>query len=1229
MNRTSFVIAAALGVLVATASFVRAEDEMQGHRFGEWPAISAVIAHEQQKNLDLGDKDFLIEIWFKPLPVLKYKGNGPNILVSKKCADALPGYTLAYQGENVTLTLCDKARELQTDLGYSANAGLKEGQWCYLAVACGRKDKQLTFYKDGKVLRTFRDVTLGDLSNKDTFNISYFENGGNTQAHCEISQVRLWRFAEGLPAGVATAIGAHAAKPDAVTEAPKCDSSRWVFTGDEKATEAKDLGNNGNTLLYAPLGIKDAFKLLPIPDKTTGATRYVDRRSPAADDKGEGTKDKPFKTIRAGLRATGPGDLLHICAGEYRETITPRAGENGRPVTIEGEEGAIIRATDPITGWQAAGDGVWRLTGWKGHYLPPGNPKERDERSNPGHLLFVDGYPLDYVKTLAELVPGTWNVQPALGYGPKTITICPLPGVDPARTSVEITSRPAATMTKFSRIRNLRFIGGTVGLRGIGNVLENCTLEWEPYCTLGIYGQYHTVRGNTIRWGGDCGVAGSAYALVFENNLLEYNAWRNFYASWGGGAIKFIPSNCDHVMRNNEFRFNQIAAIWYDSNNQGNLIEGNKVHDNATGGFFDEFCFGNTVQYNLFYNNVGAGLAIANTAEDRVYRNITYNSGGGLFFRYGPKVRNTPEGYESAKAEFGGKFDVRRYQGIIPYERLKKYRDALDRYTWQYPEGSINGANQIVENVFMNNTAWGGLEVNQPNNFANRKTVDPDQVSTFEGNIYWNDRGEKIFNDGTYCTRNWTFKEWQELSGQDKDGRWMDPLENPDKMPQWFRERFPFKKGDFRPLDKTTEDFIPNVKGGVPRTVLLSRLLRAKRIEKLSFADPMLFGLSFDSEGRKCLALWTRSAGMREFVVAGADNVTLENRFLQHKALAVDGGRMGLYVGEDPITLIGLETIRDDRSVLLEAPQWTEPGKPVKATVTLENMDNAEKAYDLKVTAGPRWKVSGGEVKRTLKAGEKAQVAIELTPAQEIWQGSFQLQVAGTAGGKAVSQSKHFGVGSLLVLKHVLRTPRVGQDAAWEVGGVNGVAQTKDQVVQGQENWKGSGDLSAKAYLTWRADRELFMAIDVTDDMLVTNHRDDAAARSDSVELIVDVRAPWKQFMKEYTPGVLRIVFVPGDDKNKATFKYLTTTFGDIVACGSRRTAKGYRIEADLHFHGGEVEDPGWVAGRAVRIGILVRDADDAAGKNVKTMGVWRTAADATEDCTSLTTFVTEKPEGK
>ena len=85
-------------------------------------------------------------------------------------------------------------------------------------------------------------------------------------------------------------------------------------------------------------------------------------------------------------------------------------------MTIEGEPGAVICGSDPIGPWQPAGEGLWQVADWTGTYAGPDDVNERDERANPTHLLFVDDYPLDYVKTKAELVPGTWHLEPLLGW---------------------------------------------------------------------------------------------------------------------------------------------------------------------------------------------------------------------------------------------------------------------------------------------------------------------------------------------------------------------------------------------------------------------------------------------------------------------------------------------------------------------------------------------------------------------------------------------------------------------------------------------------------------------------------------------------------------------------------------------------------------------------------------------------------------------------------------------
>jgi hypothetical protein len=1216
-----FLWLAALSVMSGTAQAA----EQPGHRFGEWPAISAVIAQEHQKNLNLDDKDFLIEIWFKPLATFKAKG-GPNVLISKKCADTLPGYSLSYLGDTITLALCDHRMELDDDASYHAHAGLKEGKWCYFAAAYCHRAEKLVLFVDGKRVQEFKHVKLGDLSNKDPFNIGYYENVGNTSPHCDIRQASVWKVADGLPENIAALIAAHHQQPDMPSESLTnvANFSRWVFG--PRNDDIADLGNNGNTLCYTPWHYKDASPIKPFPAQPTGTTYYVDSAAAA---EGDGSKDSPFRTIKRGAKVAGPGDVLHVCRGTYRESIFLRAGENGKPVTIEGEPGSVVCGSDPIGPWQPAGEGLWQVARWTGRYDGPSDVNERDERSNPTHLLFVDDYPLDYVKSKAELVPGTWHLEPLLGGGPKTVTICPLPGVDPTKVPVEITNRHGLTTSKFNLVRGLYFLRAPMGVRGMGNVIEDNTIAWAPFCTLGIYGQYHVIRGNRILWGGNSGVGGSSYGLRFEHNLLSYNGWRDFDGGWHGGAVKLIPANADHVMRHNEVCYNCLAGVWYDTNNQGNLLEWNHCHDNATIGLFDEFCFGNTFQYNLIYNNVGMGLGICNTSEDTAYRNIFYNNdGSGLFFRWdAPHKRNSPAEYQRQKAESGSKLDVRRYQGLIPYEREKRFRDFVEKYTWWYPEGTIVAQSKIFENVMFNDYGWGGVEVNQPVYYGKGVKIDAERVNTFDRNIYWNPFSTKIFTNGRYCMPELDLAQWQKLSGQDAHSQWLDPLEHPEQMPQWFQKRFPFKKGDMRPIHDIITNYIATAKNGVAKTILMARLIRSKRIEPVKFTDPMLFGLSFDAEGKRCVGIWSRGAAVRDFLVGSAARVTVENKFKVRKELEPVGGRLSLFVSEDPLTLVGFdEELREDRSVLIEVPQWTEPKKPVVAKILLQNIEQPDKDFDLQLSAGPGWKVSPQSIKRFLKAGEKADVAVTLRPVEEIRQGAFPLRVAGTAGGAKVDQAKYFGVGFSLLLKHVEHTPRLdGSFLPWSGMPPSGVADTHEQVVAGADRWNGPDDLSAKVWLAWAQDRELYFAVDVTDDALVTKHRDDNPTQSDSVELFVDVRSPWKQYMKSYSPGVFKIIFVPADEKTKASFRYDGPPFGAVTRVTSKKTAKGYRLEADIHFHTGQVEDPGWVAKRPVRIGVLVYDSDNPAGKRKSTLGLWRTAADVGQDCTSMTTFVTEK----
>ena len=111
-------------------------------------------------------------------------------MLSKKGGQALAGYDLSYYDDgSVTLTLCDKPSELKAEGAFTAHDAVKKDSWTYLAVAASHKEKKVTFYVGGKKVRERGGFDLGDISNRDNFNIAYNEYVANGQGHCLISQV--------------------------------------------------------------------------------------------------------------------------------------------------------------------------------------------------------------------------------------------------------------------------------------------------------------------------------------------------------------------------------------------------------------------------------------------------------------------------------------------------------------------------------------------------------------------------------------------------------------------------------------------------------------------------------------------------------------------------------------------------------------------------------------------------------------------------------------------------------------------------------------------------------------------------------------------------------------------------------------------------------------------------------------------------------------------------------
>ena len=95
------------------------------------------------------------------------------------------------------------------------------------------------------------------------------------------------------------------------------------------------------------------------------------------------------------------------------------------------------------------------------------------------------------------------------------------------------------------------------------------------------------------------------------------------------------------------------------------------------------------------------------------------------------------------------------------------------------------------------------------------------------------------------------------------------------------------------------------------------------------------------------------------------------------------------------------------------------------------------------------------------------------------------------------------------------------------------------------------------------------------------------------------------------------------DDSKEPTVEFIGARSRTRKTVVTKRTAKGYNVAVRLRFR--NMDEPGWVPGREIRVGALVNDCDDPAAGRKAVLGLWRTALDADKSCVSLTRFTLQK----
>ncbi len=169
-------------------------------------------------------------------------------------------------------------------------------------------------------------------------------------------------------------------------------------------------------------------------------------------------------------------------------------------------------------------------------------------------------------------------------------------------------------------IRNLRR-----GIQASGAAAERWTIEYNevgPNYSGIVFPSHSNIRHNYIHHNAFSGyMASAAHDSVIENNEFAYNGWEQKVG---------LSSNV--TFRNNFFHHNAGGGIWYDSNNTGALVEGNRIEDNGWIGIFYEISSDAIIRNNILRRNGEAGVFLGTSKNVQIYNNTFENNFRGITY---------------------------------------------------------------------------------------------------------------------------------------------------------------------------------------------------------------------------------------------------------------------------------------------------------------------------------------------------------------------------------------------------------------------------------------------------------------------------------------------------------------------------------------------------------------------------------------------------------------------
>lgn len=404
--------------------------------------------------------------------------------------------------------------------------------------------------------------------------------------------------------------------------------------------------------------------LLVLASAAPAATYHVAQQHPRAGNDTAGTLEAPWKTIGKAAAQVGPGDVVIIHSGAYRERVLAKAsGTATAPIRFEAAAGehVLLTGADRLTGWTKADEArpIYRVAwphqfiGWNKNMTHPDDEYHRV--IGRCEQVAVSGYLLRQVLDPGQLAPGAFCVD----VNQKTLLVWDAGSRELNKVFVEASVRQEIFRVEgdYVQLRGLRFRfaanmaqHGAVVLAGRHDLMEDCMIEQMNASGAAFTGEDAVVRRCVFRDNGQLGFGASrAHRLLLTECLVENNNTKGFDRGWEAGGNKLALCR-DAVLERSRFVRNRGNGIWFDIGNTNCTVRQCLIADNEDAGIFYEISFAlraedNVIAGNGFAPTAGAwgaqaGISLSSSPYCVIERNLIVANREGFNFR--EQLRATP-----------------------------------------------------------------------------------------------------------------------------------------------------------------------------------------------------------------------------------------------------------------------------------------------------------------------------------------------------------------------------------------------------------------------------------------------------------------------------------------------------------------------------------------------------------------------------------------------------------